>query len=205
MKKTLIISILSCILFPFSENSGNAQNTQNPAMSVNQEVHGLATVTFSTRLFKDRDDLTSVMVVIPSGSMVEIMDTAGSYIFVRYEGSEGYIQSRHASPVASPADITRETVNIEASQDVTEPQYSSATYDRSAYLTDKYGEETGKRIYDRKIWKGMTGEMIIDSWGNPSKISRVISGDNIREEWSYSNTWLFLSNDRLTEWGPSRD
>ena len=124
MKKTLIISILSCILFPFSENSGNAQNTQNPAMSVNQEVHGLATVTFSTRLFKDRDDLTSVMVVIPSGSMVEIMDTTGSYIFVRYEGSEGYIQSRHASPVASPADITRETVNIEASQDVTEPQYS---------------------------------------------------------------------------------
>ena len=51
----------------------------------------------------------------------------------------------------------------------------------------------------------MTGEMIIDSWGNPSKISRVISGDNIRKEWSYSNTWLFLSNDRLTEWGPSRD
>lgn len=205
MKKNLILVFITCILFLAAENTGNSQTTMNQAEDEMAQTPSLASVNFSTRLFKDRDDLTSVMVVIPSGSMVEIIDTAGSYIFVRYEGSDGYIQSRHASPAASPADITRQTENTEASQDATEPQYNSATYDRSAYLTDKYGEETGKRIYERKIWKGMTGEMIIDSWGNPSKISRVISGDNIREEWSYSNTWLFLSNDRLTEWGPARD
>jgi hypothetical protein len=60
------------------------------------------------------------------------------------------------------------------------------------------------RLDAGKIWKGMTAEMVQDSWGVPQKINRVISGNNIREEWIYRNSWLFFENDRLIEWGPVR-
>ncbi len=165
----------------------------------------MASVNSPTRLFKDRDDLTSVIVVLPSGSMVEIIDTADSFLHVRYEGDLGYILTRHAGLVSLPADNTIMPVADEPGDTASEPQGNNETYGRLAYLTDKYGESTGKKIYERKLWKGMSGEMIIDSWGNPAKISRVISGNNVREEWSYNKTWLFLSNDRLTEWGPAKE
>ncbi len=205
MKKTLILSFITCLFLLAAENTGNAQTTLNPALQGNPQQPSMASVNFSTRLFKDRDDLTSVILVVPSGSMVEIIDTTGAYIYVLYEGTEGYILARHATPADNTGVIYKETADTEVSQVATEQQDYSVAYDRLGYLTDKYGEETGKRIYERKIWKGMTGEMIVDSWGNPAKISRVISGNNIREEWSFGKTWLFLSNDRLTEWGPERD
>jgi len=185
--------------------TGNARITQRPEVSVNQQKPSTASVNFSTRLFKDRDDLTSVIVVVPSGSMVEIIDTADTFLHVRYEGTEGYIMMRHASPVAIPVASPSIPAVDEADDTASEPQGITGSYTRLAYLTDKYGDSTGKKIYERKLWKGMTGEMIIDSWGNPLKISRIISGNNVREEWSYNRTWLFLSNDRLTEWGPAKE
>ena len=41
------------------------------------------------------------------------------------------------------------------------------------------------RIIAGKIWKGMNSEMVKDSWGNPEKINRIISGNVIKEEWIY--------------------
>ena len=57
------------------------------------------------------------------------------------------------------------------------------------------------RLGAGKIWKGMSAEMVRDSWGSPSKINRVI-GNNVREEWVYRNTWLFIENNTLVDWGP---
>jgi hypothetical protein len=56
-----------------------------------------------------------------------------------------------------------------------------------------------------KIWKGMSAEMIKDSWGSPRKINRVISGNLIKEEWIFKNTWLYIENDILADWGPIRN
>jgi hypothetical protein len=47
--------------------------------------------------------------------------------------------------------------------------------------------------------------MILDSWGNPKKINRIISGNVIKEEWIFRNTWLYIENDILAEWGPIRN
>jgi hypothetical protein len=55
-----------------------------------------------------------------------------------------------------------------------------------------------------KIWKGMTAEMVQDSWGSPRKIDRVINGNDVNEKWTYSKSWLYIENDRLVEWGPVR-
>ena len=58
------------------------------------------------------------------------------------------------------------------------------------------------RLYAGKIWKGMNSEMVKDSWGAAEKINRVISGNIIKEEWIYKNTWLYFENNTLLEWGP---
>ena len=58
------------------------------------------------------------------------------------------------------------------------------------------------RLIAGKIWKGMTTDMVQDSWGTPKKINRVISGNIVKEEWIYMNSWLLFENDTLSEWGP---
>ncbi len=50
----------------------------------------------------------------------------------------------------------------------------------------------------------MNSEMVKDSWGTAEKINRVISGNIIKEEWIYKNTWLYFENNTLVEWGPVR-
>ena len=56
-------------------------------------------------------------------------------------------------------------------------------------------------LFAGKIWKGMSSDMVKDSWGAPLKINRVI-GDVVKEEWIFKNSWLFIENDHLVEWGP---
>lgn len=51
-----------------------------------------------------------------------------------------------------------------------------------------------------KIWKGMTADMVLDSWGNPREINRVISGNDIKEEWLYNTSLLYIENDVLVNW-----
>jgi hypothetical protein len=60
------------------------------------------------------------------------------------------------------------------------------------------------RLNAGKIWKGMTAEMVNDSWGTADKINRIISGNVVKEEWIYRTTWLYFENNTLLEWGPVR-
>jgi hypothetical protein len=61
------------------------------------------------------------------------------------------------------------------------------------------------RLYEGKIWKGMNAQMVKDSWGSPKKINRVISGNIVKEDWFYNNTWLHFQNSTLADWGPAKD
>jgi hypothetical protein len=57
------------------------------------------------------------------------------------------------------------------------------------------------RLNSGKIWKGMNAAMVVDSWGNAQKINRIIDGNTIKEEWIYTNTWLYFEDNTLVEWG----
>ena len=74
--------------------------------------------------------------------------------------------------------------------------------DRQTYLNNKYGTAMAAKMMAGKIWRGMTAEMVLDSWGKPLKVNRTINADLIREEWIYKSTWLFIENDALIDWGP---
>ena len=89
---------------------------------------------------------------------------------------------------------------VQETQPVQEQQQS-----RFSYLENKYGSNMAARLTSGKIWKGMNSEMVRDSWGPAEKINRVISGNIIKEEWIYTNTWLYFENNTLVEWGPIRN
>ena len=182
------------------------QQESDPA--VNQDIILIATLKSATRLFGAKNDLTTVIMVLPSGSEMEILDSDSTYLHIYFEDYEGYIYKDRAviSEVSLPVATAVEAVEeepvitkaepIQQVQPVQEPKVS-----RFSYLENKYGSNMAAKLMAGKIWKGMSAEMIIDSWGNPKKINRVISGNVIKEEWIFRNTWLYLENDILADWG----
>jgi hypothetical protein len=205
--KKLLISFLSFFLI----SAINAQTSKTDVLqdleknqSVNQEVKLTAITKASTRLFEEKEDLTTVIMIIPKGSEVNVIGSDSTYFHVIFEENDGYIFRRHAV-LNEPTEISQPVIQkkepaIEAQPAVQHEQQG----DRFTYLENKYGSGVAAKLIEGKIWKGMTTEMISDSWGKPQKINRVISGNTVKEEWIFKNTWLYIENDMLIEWGPIR-
>jgi hypothetical protein len=168
--------------------------------AVEQKTVTTATLKSASRLFKDKDDLTSVIMIIPQDSVVDVVASDSTFIHVVFEGNEGYIYARHAE-INKPVIIQSPTAQQEKYSQESRP-VQTQKISRYAYLENKYGPSIAARLYEGKIWKGMSAQMVKDSWGSPRKINRVISGNIVKEEWFYINTWLHFQNSALAEWGP---
>ena len=167
-----------------------------------QETKATATMTSASRLFGAKDDLTTVILIIPSGSTVTVLGSDSTYLHVAFEENEGYIFKRHAVIDKTPANAPQ---NVQPQQVVPEVQpVQEQQVSRFSYLENKYGSNMAARLLAGKIWRGMNAEMVKDSWGAAEKINRVISGNIIKEEWIFKNTWLYFENNSLVEWGPIR-
>jgi len=164
--------------------------------SHNQDITPTATIKSSTRLFKIKDDLTSVLLIIPSGSVVSVLSSDSTYLQVSFGENEGYIYSKHAVMDKAPDTFNEMQSAREAKSRQVE---TDSRYDA---LERKYGSAMAARIYAGKIWKGMNSDMVRDSWGATEKINRVVNGSIIREEWIYRSTWLYFENNTLLNWGP---
>ena len=211
MKNLILASLFLLGSISINGQAGRTNVLQD--LEQNQAVQGnsaTATLKSSSRLFGSKDDLTTVILIIPSGSTVEVIDSDSTYLHVVYEESEGFIFKRHAVIQQAPQQPNRnsQTVRPEqrtqpVQQNEQQPQQRQEG-SRFSYLENKYGSNIAARLMTGKIWKGMSGEMVRDSWGNPKKINRVISNNRIKEEWIYNNSWLYIENDMLVEWGPRR-
>lgn len=212
--KYLFVSILITISF-YSIQAQEKRNVilenleqNNVAIQENRSAW-TATLTAATRLFGDRNDLTSVITVIPSGSEVDVIGADSTYLRVVFEEAEGFILKRHAAirqtPMSSRSDIAvanQSAQSVYSTQPQSQPQPQPQRGSRFSYLEDKYGTSMASRLIAGKIWRGMTAEMVRDSWGKPGEINRVISGNTIKEEWKYNSTWLYIEDDVLITWGP---
>jgi hypothetical protein len=183
----------------------NPVTDQQDNTAMDQDVMSIATLKSATRLFGAKNDLTTVIMVLPSGSEMEILDSDSTYLHVYFEDYEGYIYKDRAviSEAPLPVETAPEIIEEEPIQQTQPVQEHKVS--RFTYLENKYGSNMAAKLIAGKIWKGMSAEMIIDSWGNPKKINRVISGNVIKEEWIFRNTWLYLENDILADWGPIRN
>lgn len=202
MKKTILIAILSIGAAVLNAQSNKADQLQalEQNQASGQKITATATLKSSSRLFASKDDLTSVILIIPADSVVSVMDSDSTYFHVIFQDNEGYIFKRHAVLNKESAN-TRQTMqsqqSVEQAPPVQEQQQS-----RFSYLENKYGTNMAARLISGKIWKGMNSEMVADSWGTAEKINRVINGNIVKEEWIFKNTWLYFENNTLVEWGP---
>jgi hypothetical protein len=191
MKKILsvAISLLFAVSVMAQTKNTEAKNTT-------------ATLKSSSRLFSVKDDMTSVVVIIPTGSTVKVLDSDSTYMHVTFEENEGYIFSKTAIIDKTPVNIAQMIQNQPQSS---APQTTKEQpLSRFSYLEKKYGTTMATRLYSGKIWKGMNSEMVKDSWGTAQKINRTINGNTVQEEWLYKTTWLYMENNTLVDWGPVR-
>jgi hypothetical protein len=184
MKKTLFIILLSLCAI-----SLKAQTT--------------ATLKNSSRLFATKDDLTSVILIIPADSVVTVLDSDSTYLHVVFEENEGYIFNKKVVLNNVPVKTQQASSSQEPVRET--QQTSEQEQSRFSYLENKYGTNLAARLMAGKIWKGMNSDMVKDSWGTAEKINRVISGNIVKEEWIFRNTWLYFENNTLVEWGPVKN
>ena len=211
MKKLALILILTLGYCSLQAHNINEEKiTRLEQGSKTQENQSTATLKSASRLFKNPDDLTSVIMVIPVGSQVEVLDSDSIYLKVVYEENEGYIFRRHATldtpsiPAEKERELKQDFPVVQEQSQVQSRDPDVREKSRFTYLEDKYGTSMAARLNSGKIWRGMNAEMVRDSWGRPDKISREINGNTVREEWTYRTTWLYFENNTLQNWGPVR-
>lgn len=169
----------------------------------NQDQQVTATLTSATRLFGEKDDLTTVIMIIPSGSGVLVLGGDSTYFHVVFDDAEGFIFRRHAKIDEVPV-VKQQPAQQQQQQQQQFQQQQQQQVSRFTYLENKYGSSMAARLAAGKIWKGMTSQMVIDSWGNPQRINRSSDNSMGKEEWIYRNTWLYIENNTLVDWGPIR-
>jgi hypothetical protein len=202
MKKIFFIALLGIAAFTLKANANKVDQFQasEQNQSDNQNITATARLKAASRLFATKDDLTSVILIIPADSLVSVLDSDSTYLHVVYEDNEGYIFKHQAVLVETQANTpqpVQSTPGVQENEQVQDQQQN-----RLSYLENKYGSSMASRLYQGKIWKGINSDMVKDSWGNPDKISRTVSGNTIKEKWIYRNTWLYFENNTLLEWGP---
>jgi hypothetical protein len=202
MKKLIFfILLISGVLFVQAQgNKADLLQDLEKNSPANQNVTSTATLKSSSRLFGAKDDLTTVILIIPSGSVVSVLDSDSTYLHVTFEENDGYIFKRHAV-IDETTISTPQTIQPKQSSQEEQPALEQQK-SRFSFLESKYGPNMAARLIAGKIWKGMDAEMVRDSWGTAEKINRVISGNIIKEEWIFKQTWLYFENNSLVEWGP---
>ncbi len=67
-------------------------------------------------------------------------------------------------------------------------------------LYRKYGRKIGGRLAAGKIWKGMTEQMLKDSWGQPDRKTRNKKKWGLFTQWYYGTITYYFKNGKLTDW-----
>ena len=75
-----------------------------------------------------------------------------------------------------------------------------ATLEIEKLYTDRFGKDSGVRIYNKQIWKGMTERMLQASWGKPDKIDKNIEKWGSFTQWYYGKITFFFRDGKLTDW-----
>lgn len=67
-------------------------------------------------------------------------------------------------------------------------------------LIKKYGKESGGRVASGSIWKGMTEQMLIDSWGKPDKVTTNKEKWGTFSQYYYGDVTFYFKNNKLIDW-----
>ncbi|MFO7755472.1 MAG: hypothetical protein R6V34_05775 [Bacteroidales bacterium] len=155
-----------------------------------------ATTKSVTRLFGDKENVSTVIAYIPEGTELDVLVVEEDYLKILYDEEEGFILTEKAILRNTEGEILQVGEQEEEAVNIRQPA------DRREMLINKYGTRTGKAIYQHKIWKGMKSDMVFDSWGKPLRVDRLTKGSDIQERWIYTESYVIFEDDILVDWGP---
>jgi hypothetical protein len=143
----------------------------------------------TARFFRDMENLSSVIQMIPKDIEIQVFEPIGDYYSAYYDGEYGFIPVSKVKPVNFDPGIFK-----------VKPEALSDEQDKYTFLVGKYGQTDADQIIAGKVWKGMTKDMVLDSWGKPKKIDRYIGKTSVKEEWYYRSKVLFIRDGKLIGW-----
>jgi hypothetical protein len=166
----------------------------------------LVTTTSVCRLMTDPDNTRTTTAYIPTNTELTVLEIKGEFILVTYNEGQGYINSnkveyKNSAPQPQQPQQTQYTQSptVDSEIDYMSPEFQKARFE---ILVEKYGLESAKALYNHKIWKGISHNMVRDSWGKPLEIRRTINSSRVTEEWIYKKHKLVFIDDVLSQWGP---
>lgn len=139
------------------------------------------TLTRTKAKIKDEPSFSGdVIGYIPNNKVIKVYDYYNNYWLVEKDSIKGYTNELYI------------TVNIDMKK-------IKKKHDKIE-IKEKYGKAIADKIYNQKIWKGMTTEMAKLSIGRPMKINKSTGSWGVNEQWVYKNKYLYFENGKLTSW-----
>jgi cell division protein FtsB len=149
---------------------------------------------------------------IGKGEKVYVVGSTGNCYKVSFGEAFGYVskagfisESENLKNIETSKQKEQENILVQQKLLELQKQNELATEKqkevRKNDLVKKYGQTSGLKIYESRIWVGMTKEMVIDSWGKPLSINRTGNEWGVHEQWVYGDhRYLYIENGKLTSW-----
>jgi hypothetical protein len=159
----------------------------------------------------DKPDFLKRLGEINVDDKVKVIDSIKSFYKVYFNGIEGYsLKLNFISAAEINKRLEDENRKREEEKLLKEKRMEQdnqlkekliiAMEQRKKDLIEKYGQTNGTKIFMRKIWLGMTKEMLFESWGQPDDINRSVGSWGVHEQMVYGKSFVYIENDVLTSW-----
>jgi hypothetical protein len=157
---------------------------------------------FSSRgqLFKSLEYETPFLVVKKGTEVLFVKDVEKEVLsncLIIYDGKQYYTIK---SSLMEKGDYQEKLTKDKLLLDTHNKELKVKEEARLKNLTDKYGRENALKIISRKIWIGMTKEMLMLSWGTPDEINRTVMAGYVKEQCIYGSQYVYVENDIVTAW-----
>lgn len=142
-----------------------------PVLSFSQKAVGTTKIISKKTEVKAKPKINApTLKVIEKGEIVTVLNrSVEKYVLVSLGADTGYV----------------ETFCLKDQRLVNQAKYGEND-PLLKELKTRFNSKTANRIYNEKVWKGMTEEMLRLSWGNPQNIRRSRKNSIVSEKWIYS-------------------
>jgi hypothetical protein len=191
-----------------AQDGAGAKSTETPA----KETRISVTVETMLSVWSGPTLLSERLGVVDPGNTVVVtgFKAVERFYQVQFKGVTGYIEERGLKRNEALDRLVEEAVRVRETERPKAGPVKPGTVNEAAklkVLTILYGEKIAIRIMQKKVWRGMTKEMVLQSIGEPKSVKRTAFSNVIKEQWEYSDgTLLFFDNDTLMAYGgPPRE
>lgn len=165
---------------------------------------------------------TEDLMYLKKGDRVKVLEIKEQFVKILFNGIKGWIyklglisetqwnleiqQKESAAKLTKIENEKAEQFRIankiqsENEEKIAEEKRKISIEKRKNELIKKYGTTLGLKIFEEKIWIGMTKEMLLESWGRPDDINRSVGSWGVHEQCIYTSAYVYIENGVVTSW-----